>query len=219
MQITNGQQNEIVAGVGLLAKTRTVFVGGVGTAGKVGSPYTIFTVTGTVALKILATCEVNLAGASATVAVGTALSTAGLIAQSTATDIDASEIWHDATPDASIEATTVLVEKIVSQDIIITTGTAPVTEGQILFTVLWRPLTDGATVTATNAWVEAADAIHPSASLSPSGSVSPSSSTSLSPSSSTSPSASASRSKSASVSPSGSVSPSSSTSPSPEFRL
>ena len=218
MQITSGQQQEIIAGVGMLAKTRTVFVGGVGTAGKVGSPYTIFTVTGTVAMKILATCEVDLAGAGATVEVGTALSTAGLIAQTTATAVDANEIWHDATPDASIELTSVLGEKIVSQNIIITTGTAPVTEGQILFTVFWRPLTDGASVTATNAWVESADAIHPSASLSPSPSISPSSSASSSASPSASPSSSTSPSSSASRSPSPSVSPSSSSSPSPEFR-
>jgi hypothetical protein len=72
-----------------------------------GNPATLFNVSGTVRMRILAKCLVNLAGANATVEVGTALSTAGLIALTTATDIDANEIWHDATPDASVEATTV----------------------------------------------------------------------------------------------------------------
>lgn len=110
------------------------------------NPLTLFTVTGTVAMKIFARCTVNLAGASATLEVGTALSTAGLIAQTTATDIDANEIWHDATPDASIEASTVLVEKLVNQDVIETAGTANITAGNIEYTCLWRPITPGATV-------------------------------------------------------------------------
>ena len=68
-----------------------------------GNTGNLFTVTGRVALTILAVCTTSLVGASATVEVGTALSTAGLIAQTTGTNIDVNEIWHDATPDASVE--------------------------------------------------------------------------------------------------------------------
>lgn len=113
-----------------------------------GNPATLFNVSGTVRMRILAKCLVNLAGASATVEVGTALSTAGLIALTTATDIDANEIWHDATPDASVEATTVLAEKIVSQNVIQTVKTANITAGKILYTCLWYPLSEDAEVTA-----------------------------------------------------------------------
>lgn len=113
-----------------------------------GNPATLFTVKGTVRLRILAKCTVNLAGDGATLEVGTALSTAGLIAQTTATDIDANEIWHDATPDSSIEATTVLAEKVVSQDVIQTVATANITAGSITFTCIWYPLSENAEVTA-----------------------------------------------------------------------
>lgn len=113
-----------------------------------GNPATLFNVKGTVRMRILAKCEVDLAGASATLEVGTALSTAGLIAQTTATAIDANEIWHDATPDASVEATTVLVEKIVSQNVIQTVATANITAGRIKYTCIWYPLSQDAEVTA-----------------------------------------------------------------------
>lgn len=113
-----------------------------------GNPAILFTVTGTVLLRLLARCIVNLAGASATVEVGTALSSTGLIALTTATDIDANEIWHDATPDASIEATTVLAQKIVSQDVIQTVRTANITAGRIVYTAIWYPLSEGANVVA-----------------------------------------------------------------------
>lgn len=112
-----------------------------------GNPYTLFNVTGTVFMKLFAVCGTDLAGATATVEVGTALSTAGLIAQTTATDIGAGEIWHDATPDTSVEASTVAAEKIVNQDVIQTVGTANITGGALTYYCLWRPISANATVT------------------------------------------------------------------------
>jgi hypothetical protein len=129
-----------------------VFAGGTtndpGDFNGTGNPATLFHVTGTVLLKILAKCTVDLAGASATVEVGTALSSIGLIAMTTATAIDATEIWHDATPDSSIELTSVLAQKIVSQDVIQTVRTADITAGRIVYTAIWYPLSAGAEVTA-----------------------------------------------------------------------
>lgn len=113
-----------------------------------GNPATLFTVTGTVFMKLFAVCSTSLTGASATVEVGTAVSTAGLIAQTTGTDIDINEIWHDATPDASIELSSVLTEKIVNQNVIQTVGTADVTAGALTYHCLWRPLSPNATVVA-----------------------------------------------------------------------
>ena len=75
-----------------------------------GNPATLFTVTGVVLVKLFARCTTNVAGASATIAVGTALSNAALIASTTATNLAANELWHDATPDASIELSSVLTE-------------------------------------------------------------------------------------------------------------
>lgn len=122
---------------------------GIGDHDGTGDPFTIFTVTGGVIAKVFAICTTDLVGASATLEVGTAKNTAGIIAQSTATDIDANEIWHDATPDASVEASTVVAEKIVVQDVIGTVATANITAGVIKFVCLWKPVTrDGDVVAA-----------------------------------------------------------------------
>jgi hypothetical protein len=132
----------------------TAFDGGTtnarGDNGGTGDPRTLFTVSGLVAVKIVGLCTVNLAGAAATLEVGTALSTAGLIAQTTATDIDANEIWHDATPDASVEASSVMAEKLVFQNIIETVGTADITAGNVYYVCLWRPISPNATVLGVN---------------------------------------------------------------------
>ena len=111
-----------------------------------GNPATLFTVTGTVFCKLFAVSEVLPVGATATVAVGTAITSVGLIASTTATLLAVGEIWHDATPDASIELATVATEKIVNQNVIQTVGTANITAGRIRYICLWRPATAGATV-------------------------------------------------------------------------
>lgn len=100
----------------------------------------LLTVTGVVAMQIFAVCSTNLAGASATIEVGTTTSTAGLIAQTTATDIDANEIWHDASPDTSIELVSVLTSKIVTEDVSYKIGTAAISAGVLKFIVLWTPI-------------------------------------------------------------------------------
>ena len=111
-----------------------------------GNPATLFTVTGTVFMKLIAVCTADLAGATATLIVGTAKDTDGLLVSTTATDIDVGEIWHDATPDNSVEATTVAAEKIVNQNVIQTAGTANITGGSLKYICLWRPASNGATV-------------------------------------------------------------------------
>ena len=113
-------------------------------------PTTLFTVTGDVIVRVFGVCTVDLAGATATLEVGTAKATAGLIAQTTGTDIDANELWHDATPDTNIEATTVAPARFIVNggDIIETIGTADLTGGNIYYVCLWRPLTPGSSVVA-----------------------------------------------------------------------
>ena len=151
---TQGQREELaITGLYATPVSKTItFVGGtpnaIGDFDGTGDPFTIFEVEGTVAMKVLAVCSTALEGASATISVGTALTPAGLIASTTATNLIANEIWHDATPDASIELTSVLTEKIVSQDVIGSIATANITAGVVTFYCYWRPLTDGASVTA-----------------------------------------------------------------------
>jgi len=110
----------------------------------------VFTVTGDVRMKIVAVGTVNMAGATATIELGTATNTAGLIAQTTATDIDAGDIWHDASPDADVEAATVAPEYIVANGptIINTVGTANLTAGAIRYICLWRKVSENGNVVA-----------------------------------------------------------------------
>ena len=124
----------------------------IGDDGGTNDPYTVFTVTGVVAMRLFGYCTTLLSSAGGgTLIVGTAITTSGLLAQTTATDIDANEIWHDASPDASVELFSVATEKIVSQNVIMTVGTADITSGIVKFICLWRPLSPGASVVSTGA--------------------------------------------------------------------
>ena len=152
MSLTRGQLYEAMAGLGAYASKTVTFAGGttndIGDFDGTGNPATLFTVTGTVIVKLFATVNTDLAGATATLRVGTALSNASLIASTTATDIDQNEIWHDATPDASVELWTVATEKIVKQDIIQTAGTANITSGSITYHCIWKPISSDGNVEA-----------------------------------------------------------------------
>jgi hypothetical protein len=150
--VTRGQVMEMAAGIGPYVTKTITFAGGtlngIGDINGTSNPLTLFTVTGTVALKLFATVGTDLAGATAKLEIGTALSTAGLIAQSTCTDIDANEIWHDATPDASVELWTVATEKIVRQNVIATASVADITGGVLTFHCIWRPISNDGKVVA-----------------------------------------------------------------------
>lgn len=115
-----------------------------------GEPHTLFTVTGIVAVKIFAICETTVTiDATATLEVGTAINTAGLIAQTAGDAIDVNEIWHDASPDSSVEASTVVAERLVNQDIQGKTDTANILTGVIKYICLWHPISkDGRVVAA-----------------------------------------------------------------------
>lgn len=151
MALTQGQLNETQALGGQITSKTITFDGGttnaIGDHDGTGDPFSIFTVTGVVSMRLFAVVATGLAGATATIEVGTAINTAGLIAQTTATNLAANEIWHDATPDASVELATVAAEKIVSQSVIGTVGTANITSGVLNFYCIWKPLSDGAQVT------------------------------------------------------------------------
>ena len=117
--------------------TKTVTFDGT-TWGDIGTD-TIATITGRVLLlQHGAYCTTLLAGASATVELGTAGNIAELIAQTTATDIDADDVWGSATPD--VGAGPSLSNNIVGLNIILTTATAAVSSGVLDFYFRWVPL-------------------------------------------------------------------------------
>jgi len=106
-----------------------------------GEPHTIFTVAGTVIMRLIDVCTTSLTIASgATLEVGTAKSTAALIAQTAGDAIDVNEVWHDASPDNSVEALSVAAENIVNQDVQGKTATANITGGVIKYFALWKPV-------------------------------------------------------------------------------
>jgi len=111
-----------------------------------GNPSTLLTVTGTVELVVIAVATVNFAGGSATLELGTAVNTAGVIAQTTATDIDAGNIWHDTSPDSTLEASTVITRKIVNADVIFTVATADISAGTLKLMVFWNPISSDGNV-------------------------------------------------------------------------
>lgn len=117
------------------------------TTGKVAT-HNLFTVTGDVLVRIFAVCSVNLdSDGAATIEAGIADNTAALIAQTTATGIDAGEVWIDNAP-ATVEvlpATQILTN---STDIIETIGTAAIKAGAMTYYCLWRPLSIGSSVVA-----------------------------------------------------------------------
>lgn len=122
---------------------------GIGDHDGTSDPYTLFTVTGPVLLEVTGFVDTTLVGA-ATIEVGFAGATAQLLAQvADATSLAAGEIWHDATPDAKFEASTVLVQQLVNDlDVIMTIGTANITAGAITFVAHWYPLSPNASVVA-----------------------------------------------------------------------
>lgn len=99
----------------------------------------IGTVTGAVLIThLMARCTENLAGATATVELGTADNTAGLIAQTTATDIDANDFWKDSSPE--VKVSDAIVNKVVNANIILTVATADVTDGTLIIEGYYLPL-------------------------------------------------------------------------------
>lgn len=108
----------------------------------------VFTITGTVRFRVIGVVETTLVGA-ATIELGVTGTTAGLLAQvADASGMAVNEIWHDATVDAKIEASTVMDEVIVANglDAILTIGAANITAGAVRFLVSWYPISEGALV-------------------------------------------------------------------------
>lgn len=114
------------------------------TTGATGAT-TLFTVTGTVAVRIFALCSSDLTGASATLEVGISGNTAALIAQTTGTTIDTGEFWATTSP-ATVLALPALT--LVAADIIQTIATQAVTGGVLTYYCVWSPISSDGNVVA-----------------------------------------------------------------------
>ena len=125
------------------------FDGGVG-SGAVGT-VALFTITGSVLLRLVCTCTATLVEGvgGGTVEVGIAGATPNLIAQTVSTAVVTGEVWHDAAPDSPIEDISVMAGRVITDgnDIILTVGAQVVTDGTLAFAAFWTPVTAGASVT------------------------------------------------------------------------
>ena len=99
----------------------------------------VFTVTGAVFITFLGCkCTTSLTGATATVSLGVAGNVAELIALTTATDIDANDVWRNATPD--VGAGPAIINQQVVLSIAIDVLTAAVATGVLTFGCYWHPM-------------------------------------------------------------------------------
>ena len=114
--------------------------------------YTVFTVTGDVVVQIFGLCQILMdSGGAATIELGIAGNTAALIAQTTATDLDAYETWQDATPEANPGAVSLDSRGFAianGADIILTVGAADLTAGDVDFICRWWPISTNGNVVA-----------------------------------------------------------------------
>lgn len=118
-----------------------------------GNPYTLFTVSGTVFAAIFAlSTDTVVNGTDSTLQIGVADSTGSIIEE---TNLDTSPLtegfsWvEDKIAGAPAAGKVVIAPSsfIVSEDIIQTAGVADITAGSLTYYCLWRPLSDGASLT------------------------------------------------------------------------
>lgn len=116
---------------------KTVTLDGTAGNGAVGT-VAIASVTGRIIMTGgIVYCSASLEGATATIELGTANNTAGIVPQSTATDFDAGEFWRDTSPEAEWSGRMIFA---IAADIILTIGTAAVTAGTLEFLFPWIPM-------------------------------------------------------------------------------
>lgn len=114
---------------------------------------TMFTVTGDVMVRIFGVCSTLLdSGGAATIEVGITGNTAALIAQTTATELDAYETWQDAGPEANPgDVATAMAKNFVianGADVILTIATADLSAGVFDLHCFWMPLSKDGNVVA-----------------------------------------------------------------------
>ena len=102
--------------------------------------------------EVYAECITDVTG-TGTAEVGVSGNTAGFIAQTTGTAIDAGEIWQNATPTVGLGAVVASPKPVASGlNIKLTIGTGTLTAGVVVFYCLWRPVSiDGNLVVTTPA--------------------------------------------------------------------
>ena len=128
-----------ITGLGLVASKAITYAAG--TTG-LATATTLFTVTGTVAVRVFAVCSGTELTGSGTLEVGISGNTAAIIAQTAATAIDVGEIWYGTNP----PTVGVMPDQLIlaGTDIIQTIASNTVTAGTLTYYCMWNPIsTDG----------------------------------------------------------------------------
>jgi len=122
----------------IVAFTGAAGLGAVGTVA-------LYTVTGAVGFKLTAICTENLVSAGGgTISVDTAGAVAGVIAVTTATDIDVGDIWFAAAPATVLDTVAnAELEFVIDDgaDLQANVLVGDITDGTIEFNIIWWPLT------------------------------------------------------------------------------
>ena len=136
----------------LVPASKTVTFTGASTLGLAGTNTTWFTVTGTVLIVYLVpVCTVDLgeAAPTATITLGVTDNTAFFNAATNSVDIDAGDLWFDATP-TEVNALAVPAGfkevAIIDDDIVSACATQNTNAGAIRLDCYWLPLSPGATL-------------------------------------------------------------------------
>ena len=131
--------------------SNTITFTGASALGLHGTATTSFTVTGMILVEFIGgRVTTNLAGASATLTLGTTNQTTKFIGTTTATGlVTTAELWLSTTPtQGSLALPAAMLNIGVDENIICssTHASADVTSGVLEINMIWRPLTPGATV-------------------------------------------------------------------------
>lgn len=116
------------------------------TTGATGAT-TLFTVTGTVALRLFGVVSGTDVTGFGTIEAGIAGNTAALLAQTTGTALDVGEVWIDNAP-ATVEPLPALQIIGAGQDVIQTIGTDTLDSGTLTYYCLWFPISNDGQITA-----------------------------------------------------------------------
>jgi hypothetical protein len=111
----------------------------------------LFTVTGDVIVRLITVCTTDCASAGACNGeIGIAGATGVIVPTTDITTLAAREIWHDASPDAEIEATSDAMHDVVISDgnDIILTLSAQADSGALAVYCFWFPLSADGNVSA-----------------------------------------------------------------------
>ena len=109
----------------------------------------VFTITGLVRMKLWIECTENVAGAGA-IQFGVEGATNAFIASTTGTDLDANDLWYDATPTVVYDISQYVIMDYVVNGLDVgyeITGAA-LTDGTLVFHCVWEPLNSTGAVVA-----------------------------------------------------------------------